>query len=198
MAGRELKRDPAFKRDLFFIDITIRKIFSVKNRRRHHKTRGKMRQTHTAAFTLYTTFFAEENAFQPHAALYYRRVSQRKRTDAGKTSYLADKTIHLPRYTTAVSRERMTREKAKRKARHKTPHQGQRSQLAAKCRKLQEKTTFLRRACAEAAAPRNKKRLSRSFYGGKGAFRHAFQRTARLEMVAKMTGRTPENAYQTA
>lgn len=131
-------------------------------------------------------------AFQPHAALYNRRASQKKTTDAGKTSYLADKTIHLPRYTTAVSRGRITREKAKRKARHKTPHQGQRSQLAAKCRKLQEKTTFLRRARAEAAAPRNKKRLSRPFYGGKGAFRHALQRAARLEMVAKMTGRTPK------
>lgn len=52
--------------------------------------------------------------------------------------------------------------------------------------------TFLRRACAEAAAPRNKKRLSLSRYVGNGAFRHAFQRAARLEVVAKMTGRTPK------
>lgn len=43
-------------------------------------------------------------------------------TDAGKTSYLADKTTHLPRYTTAVSRGRITRENVKRTARHGTPH----------------------------------------------------------------------------
>ena len=107
-------------RDLFFIDITIRKIFSVKNGADNIKPAGICGRS----IRLHLHYI--QHLLQKDCVPTARRVIQppcltKKTTDAGKTSYLADKTIHLPRYTTAVSRGRMTREKAQRKARHKTP-----------------------------------------------------------------------------
>lgn len=133
-------------RDLFFIDITIRKIFSLKNRRRHHKTRGKMRQIHTAAFTLYKTSLAEEM-----------------------------RSNRTPRYTTAVphNKKQQTREKRhtsrarqyiccviqppcpaegyrgkKRSARHVTKRRKQRIKTHfSKCLTLQKNDLFEPRLC---------------------------------------------------
>ena len=107
-------------RDLFFIDITIRKIFSVKNGADIIKPAGKCGRS----IRLHLPYI--KHLLQKECVPTARRVIlppclTTKNNRRGKTSYLAGKTIHLPRYTTAVSRGRMTREKAKRKARHKTP-----------------------------------------------------------------------------
>ena len=107
-------------RDLFFIDITIRKIFSVKNGADIIKPAGKCGRS-IRLHLHYIQHLLQKDCVPTARRVILPPCLTTKNNRRGKNVIPRGQNDTFAAYTTAVSRGRIPREKAKRKARPKTP-----------------------------------------------------------------------------